>query len=160
MTLMSWMTVGLRSMRLGHAIAVELEGAFRLAAGKHLEGLFVVEGILSISIFALDLLDALDGVGDDGEVPDTEEVELEEAGFLDGVHVVLGDDLVLALGIVLERGVVGHSGGRDDHAGGMHEMWRALPSIFLAISIMRLVSASSLYNFFKSGFSFMRARWS
>ena len=36
--------------------------------------------------------DHLDGVGDDVEVAQAEEVHLEQAELLDAVHLVLGDD--------------------------------------------------------------------
>ena len=62
-------------------------------------------------------LDVVDGLLDDGEVLQAEEVHLEEADLGDGSHVELGDDLaVLALG---EGAVVAEVAVADDDAGGV-----------------------------------------
>ena len=62
-------------------------------------------------------LDELEGVVDDGEGRQAEEVHLEQAHLFDGLHVVGGDDVV-----VLGAGdgdEFGEGLGRDDDAGGV-----------------------------------------
>ncbi len=83
-----------------------------------LVGLGVVErNLRQVDHFARRLLDELQAVVDDGEGRQAEEVHLEKAHLLDGLHVVGGDD-----GFVLGAGdgdEFGERLGRDDDAGGV-----------------------------------------
>ena len=88
--------------RLAHALGLELEDADRVAAGEHLVGLRVVErDRLHVDLVPARALDDLDRVLDHVEVAQAEEVHLQQADLLDRPHRVLGDDLVLALGLAV-----------------------------------------------------------
>ena len=97
-----------------HPRRLQLEDAERPRVGQELVGLGVVErDPLRVDAHAPALLDEPDGVGDDGQRPEPQEVHLEEPELLDRAHRVLGDDL-LALGIAVERDVL-HQGLVGDH---------------------------------------------
>ena len=76
---------------------------------QQLVGLVVVEGdVVDVEVDAVGPLDQLDGVGDDVEVAQAEEVHLQQAELLDPVHLVLGDDgrqlgILARLGLALDR---------------------------------------------------------
>ena len=73
----------------------KLEDAAGEALGEDLVGLRVVERkIFDDQLDAAVLLDELQGVLDDGERGQAEEVHLEKAELLEAAHVVLGDDFV------------------------------------------------------------------
>ena len=62
----------------GHAGTVQLERAFRLAAREHLIGLQVVNGhIFNVYNDVAGFFHARDRVGEDGEVLDAKEIELQ-----------------------------------------------------------------------------------
>ena len=71
-----------------------------------------------IDLVAALALDQLQAVVDDGERGQPEEVHLEQAHLLDGLHVIGGDDCVV-LG-ARDGDQFGERLGRDDHAGGVH----------------------------------------
>ena len=72
----------------------------RVAAGEHREGLGVVDRDLAdVDARPARALDDVDRVLDHVEVAQAEEVHLQQADLLDRAHRVLGDDLVLALGL-------------------------------------------------------------
>ncbi len=99
----------------GHARAVQLEGSFGLAACEHGEGFGVINGnVFNIDPDVARETHPLNRVREDGEVLDAEEVELEQAGVLNRMHVVLRDALVGVLGVELDRGPL-HEGSRRDN---------------------------------------------
>ena len=114
------------AQRLAHALRLELEDADRVAAGEHLEGLGVVErDRLDVDLDPARAADDLDRVLDHVEVAQAEEVHLQQADLLDRAHRVLGDDLVLALGLAVRprsrparRGPRRAAAGRSRAAGG------------------------------------------
>ena len=90
------------AQRVAHALGLELEDADRVAAGEHLVGLRVVHrDRLDVALVAARTADDLDRVLDHVEVAQAEEVHLQQPDLLDRVHRVLGDDLVLALGLAV-----------------------------------------------------------
>ena len=104
-----------------HAGAVQLESALGLAAREHGKSLFIVEwDVFDADFFPFDFLDALQSVGDDGEIADAQEVEFQKPRLFDGIHVVLGDDFLFAFGVVLERSVVGQRPGRNNDSSGVY----------------------------------------
>ena len=113
--------------RLAHALGLELEDADRVAPGHHRVGLLVVERqrrhVEAVTGRALD-----DGqrVLDHVEVAQAQEVHLEQAELLDGLHRVLGDRAVDLLAVrprarvgELQRDDVGQRAVGDDHRGGV-----------------------------------------
>ena len=103
-----------------HARGLELEDAGRLAAGEQLEGPRVVErDVLEVDALAPRCsVDEVDGLAQDGQVGEAQEVELEQAQGLHAVHLVLGHERV-RVGGPLERHELGQRVAADDHAGGM-----------------------------------------
>ena len=102
-----------------HARRLELEHAGRLARRQQLEGLGVLERqVVEVDLDAALLLDEVDGLAQDGQVGEAQEVELEQAERLDAVHLVLGHQPV-GVGRVLERHQLGQRLATDDHAGGV-----------------------------------------
>ena len=102
-----------------HAGAFQLEDAHRLAGGEELEGLAVVERQqVDVQANAAVLLHQVDGIGQDRQVGEAQEVELQEAERLAGVHLELGHG-GLAVGRALERHDLGQRVPRDDDPGGM-----------------------------------------
>ena len=102
-----------------HARRLELEDAGRLARGEELERRRVVEGDpVEVDVDVSVGLHRVDGVLEDREVREAQEVELQEAQGLDGMHLVLGHQ-----GVRVRRLLEGHELGQglaaDDHAGGM-----------------------------------------
>ena len=78
-----------------HARRLELEDAGRLAGGEELECLGVVErDAIEIDLDAALLPDEVDGVTQDRQVREAEEVELQESERLDPVHLVLAHQRV------------------------------------------------------------------
>jgi len=70
-----------------------LEHAHRVALAQHGEGLGVVEGDpVDVRTAAGRDLDQVEGPLDDREVPEPEEVHLQQTQLLDAVHLVLGHD--------------------------------------------------------------------
>ena len=108
-----------------HRPALELEHADREALAEHLEGLLVVEGnAVDVEVDVVRRLDELQRPVDDRQVPQAQEVHLEEAEVLHAVHLVLGDDrrvleLAAGLGLALYRQVLGQRVPGDDHGGGV-----------------------------------------
>ena len=103
------------AQRLAHARRLELEHAGRLAAGEHLVGLAIVEGNRGDLEVAADERDRL---VDHVEVPQAEEVDLQEAQVDDVAHRELGHDLLVGA-LLLERHDVGQRPVGDDDAGGV-----------------------------------------
>ena len=102
-----------------HARGLELEDAGRLARGQQLEGLRVVErDRVEIDGDPAVLLDEVDRLAQDRQVREAQEVELEQAQRLDGVHLVLGHQRV-RVGRLLERHELGQRLAADDDAGGV-----------------------------------------
>ncbi len=102
-----------------HARGLELEDAGRLAFGQQRERLAVVErDSLEIYLLAAVELDQIDGLAKDGQVRQPQEVELEQAQRVDGVHLVLGHDRVGVRGL-LERHQLRERLAADDHTGGV-----------------------------------------
>ena len=86
---------------------------------EQLEGLRVVErDVVEVDLDAAVGLDQVDRVLEDREVRQAQEVELEQAQRLDGVHLVLGHQRV-GVGRLLERHELRQRLAGDDHAGGV-----------------------------------------
>ena len=80
------------AQRLLHALGLELEHADRVAAGEHLVGLRVVERQRRhVRARAARALDDVQRVLDDVEVAQAQEVHLQQAELLDGLHRELRD---------------------------------------------------------------------
>ena len=78
------------------ASPIQLEHAQSLAPGQELVGIRGHPGpVLEIEVHTLVLLDVLDRIGDDREVPQAQEVHLDEAQALRRRVVELGDDLAV-----------------------------------------------------------------
>ncbi len=103
---------------LDHAAGLKLEHSHGLAAVEHVESGFVGErDFLDIEIRDVPA-DVGDGVVDDREVFQAEEIHFQEADLGDRAHVVLGDDLAfVATGegdVLVERAVSDHDSGGVD----------------------------------------------
>ena len=86
-----------------HAGALQLEDAHRVAAAQQLEGLRVVQRqVVDVEADGPMRPHQLDGLRQDREVDEAQEVELQEAERLAGVHLELGHR-GLAVGRALER---------------------------------------------------------
>ena len=82
------------------------------------KGLLIVQGqLFRHQGQAIALVDGLDRVGQDGQVAVGQQVQLQQAGRLDGVHLPLGDDRPLGRG--LQRHQVGQRLPADDDAAGV-----------------------------------------
>ncbi len=102
-----------------HARRLELEDAGRLAAGEELEGPRVVErDALEVDALAALLADEVDGLPQDGQVGEAQEVELEQPQGLHAVHLVLRHQRV-RVGGTLEGHELRQRIAADDDAGGM-----------------------------------------
>ena len=74
-----------------HPRTLELEDAGRLAGRQQLEGLRVVQRqVVDVDLHPAVLADQLHRIGQDGEVDQAQEVELQQAQRLAGVHLELG----------------------------------------------------------------------
>ena len=106
------------AQQLAHARALELEDAVGLAVAEELVGLGIVErDRVDVDRDVLRPLDFVEGIADEGQRAQPEEVHLEEADTLDLLHRPLGDDFVLLA--LVERHELGQRPGRDDDAGGV-----------------------------------------
>ncbi len=102
-----------------HAGRLELEDAGRLARAQELERLRVVErDVVEVDVDPAVGLDQVDGVLQDREVREAQEVELQEAQRLDGVHLVLRHQRV-RVGRLLERHQLRQGLAGDDDPGGV-----------------------------------------
>ncbi len=101
--------------RLAHAGRLELEDAARVSPGEHRVGLRVVERKLR-QVAGVGAVDQLERGVDDVEVPEPEEVHLEQAERLDVLHRELRDDL-RADALLLQRHHVDERPVGDDDAG-------------------------------------------
>ena len=91
----------------------------RLARGQELERLAVVQrDVVEIDLHAALGTDEVHGLAQDRQVREAQEVELEQAEGLDGVHLVLGHERV-AVRRLLERHELGQRLAADDDAGGV-----------------------------------------
>ena len=100
-----------------HARRLELEHAGRLARGEQLERQRVVErDRVEVHRDVAVVADQVDGLAQDREVGQAEEVELEQAQGLDAVHLVLGHERV-RVRRALERHQLRQRLPRDDDAG-------------------------------------------
>ena len=81
----------------GHAGGGKLENPESMAGGEHGVGFLVVQGdFFNLDIDAAEFFDNGDGVGQNGEVSDAENIQFDQTDVLAGVHFVLGDDIVAA----------------------------------------------------------------
>ena len=102
-----------------HARGLELEDAGRLARRQEFEGLRVVErDRVEIDGDPAVFLHEIDRLAEDRQVREPQEVELEQAHRLDGVHLVLGHQRV-RVGRLLEWHELGERLAADDDAGGV-----------------------------------------
>src|SRR3989344_469267 len=118
---------------------------------------------------SFNFFDASDRIGNDSEVFEAEKIKFQEAGFLNGIHIVLGNDFSFAFGIELERGIVGKRRWGDNHAGGVHANMTGATFNFLchvndSSSILFLaISGFQLGGFFQGPFNghgkALRAHW-
>ncbi len=104
--------------QIAHGAAVELEDAESVSARKQVEGRRVVEReCVEVDVDAAVGLDVVDGVADDGEVSQTQEVHLEQADGLARRVVPAGDDRAVLRTLPHRNGVGERLGGHDDRAG-------------------------------------------
>ena len=104
---------------LPHARALELEDAERLALAEQVERLRVGERqVLHHDARARGRRDLLEGVVDERQRAQAQEVHLEQADPLDLLHAPLGRDFVAAP--LVERRELGDRPRRDHDAGGVH----------------------------------------
>jgi len=102
------------------AAAVELEDAEGVPAGEQLVGPRVIEAEgLEVGDLLVVPGDVLQRVGDHGEVPQPEEVHLQQAEFLAGGVLELGDDGAVG-GPAHHGDDVGERLGGHDHGAGVH----------------------------------------
>ena len=143
--------------RLAHPVGLELEHSDRVAPSHHLVGLGIVKRErLHVWPLARRPLDDVERVLDHVEVPEAEEVHLQQTGRLDGLHRELGDRPVDALAAVIRPVGVGElqrhdvgQGAIGDHDRGSVDRGvaddpleaRATPTI-CAASASRAISAS------------------
>ena len=107
----------------GHAVAFHLEHRCRISLAEHFAGLGIVEiDMLDVHFYAPVLFDHLQGIVDDGQGPETQEIHFQKAQAFRPVLVVLGADVfmfVVAAGSDLEGDVIGQFPRGDHHAGCM-----------------------------------------
>ena len=114
-----------RSHEGAHRPRLELEHADRVATRQKVEGGLIVERhLVDVDGLAPGGLDEGQGVGDDVQVPESQEVHLEESEVLDGVHLVLGDHrriagILTGFGLPLDGEVVRQGLLGDHHGGGV-----------------------------------------
>ena len=117
-----------------HRAALELEHADPRAALQELQrGVVVERDGVDVEVGVAVGVQHLDGVGDDVEVAQAEEVHLQQAELLDAVHLELRDDRrhlgrLAGLGLALHRQVLGerflgdHDGGGVDAVGALQAL--------------------------------------
>ncbi len=111
---------GHATQQVAHRPAVELEHPERLAAGEQLVGGLVVETqVVEVERGLAVERDVVQGVVDDREVAQAQEVHLEQAEGLADPHVELRDDRAVGLA-PLDRDDVDQRFLGHDHAGGVH----------------------------------------
>ena len=102
-----------------HPRALQLEDAHRVAAAEQLEGLRVIQWqIVDVELDRPMRPYQLDGLRQDCQVDEAQEVELQQAERLAGVHLELGHR-GLAIGRALERHDLGQRVSADDDPRGM-----------------------------------------
>ncbi len=113
-----------RTHQRAHRPAFELEHTDRVASLQHRErGVVVERDRVDVDALTSALADQLDGLVDDRQVAQPEEVHLQQTERLDAVHLVLRHDrrfvgLLPVLGLALERDVLGELvAGDDDRRG-------------------------------------------
>ena len=107
------------AQRLAHAGTFKLEHTVCLAVGKQLIRLRVVERqMIEVDLVAGGFLDVFDGVVEQRERAEAEEVHLEQTHPLNFLHRPLCGDFVLLAAI--ERRKFHHGPGSNDDAGGVH----------------------------------------
>ena len=100
---------------VAHAVRFKLEDGGGVAAGEKFVGGFVVEGqAVEIDLDAAILLDHFDGVVENGERGEAEEIHFEQADALERVHVVLRGDFIAVC--LVNRDEFGERLRRNDHA--------------------------------------------
>ena len=111
--------VGLElTQQVAHAAGLHLEHGHGVAAVEEFEGLGVVErNGLRVDGDPVEFLDQIDGLLDDGEGFEPEEVHFQQPGHFQGLHFVLGHGL--SLFIAAERDNVHEHGVADDDPGGV-----------------------------------------
>ena len=106
---------------VAHARRLELEHPQRVAAGQHAVGGRVIHGNgLDVEVLPRGVAHQPQGVLDDVQVAQAQEVHLQQAEGLDVVVGNLGDHGPLV--VHPHRQVVGHRARRDDDAGGVHAL--------------------------------------
>ena len=99
---------------------MELEDPRGLAPAEQVEGLRIVQGnVVQLDLVARRVLDHRDGVLDDGQVLQPQEVHLGQADVLHELAGILGDDRILVARLV-QRHIVGQFARRDHHARRVH----------------------------------------
>jgi len=103
----------------GHGGAFDVEDAAGVAGGDGVPGLGVVPvELVEVGAGMVVAVEVGEGVAEDGEAGLAEEVEFEEAEFLDIVHGVVGG--AEAFGGGEEGHAIGDGGAADDEAAGVH----------------------------------------
>ena len=107
-----------------HAGRLKLEGAHRVAVAIKLISQFVVDGdMVDINIHAVVLLNHAEGILDDGEVLQPQEVHLNEAHRLHHVAVILGHQHLAARLLIVDGANGGNIGNvlcANDNATGVN----------------------------------------
>lgn len=141
-----------------HTAAVELEDAEGVARGEQFVRVLVVERdddlVGDVAVARVDggqmdtavLTDVLDGVVDDAQVPQTQEVHLDQPHVF-ATGVVEAGDLDAVLGPHVQRDPVGQLGLGEDDRGRVHSgAAKVRPSTPLAVSMTFLTSGSFSYS--------------
>ncbi len=114
-------TVGRQLLeQLLHALRFDLENCRGVGVLENLECLRVIKGqCFQVRACTRKLFDVIDGKLDDGQVAQTQKVELDQSDFLDIVLVKLRDYRAAAIGRI-QRAEIGELARRDEYPAGVH----------------------------------------
>ena len=114
--------LGLHELEQGaHGATIELEHAEGVASGQQTVGFGIIQRQgLQLQVNASVVLNVLDGIGNNREVTQTQEVHLDQAQALAGGVIELGDNLAVSLaahhGNHVHQILAGHNHARGVHA--------------------------------------------
>ena len=155
------MRVGLVAAKdVAHTVRFKLEDGGGVATCKKFVGSFVVEKqIFDINFDAAILLDHLHRVVQNGKGGESEEIHLEQADTLEGVHVVLGGDFIAVrfvngnefgerFGRDNDTGSVGGSvaGEAFETKGDLHEIFEAFVGIYGGFQLWRFLEGNRQFD--------------
>ena len=110
------------AQRVLHPLRLKLERGGGVSVAVELEGGGVIERyVVDVEVYAAVALDVLEGLLDDGERLEAEEVHLDQTGLLNHAPLVLSGDHLRAVGVGGhgDRHPVGDVVAADDHAAGV-----------------------------------------